>query len=58
MSKTEIKNESVQLLWPHGLTLAGEPYWITLLGASQEFENLLEFFFFYLKHVMLKQKKS
>lgn len=26
MSKTEIKNESVQLLWPHGLTLAGKPY--------------------------------
>lgn len=32
--------------------------WITLLGASEEFENLLDYFFYYLKHVMLKQKKS
>lgn len=31
--------------------------WITLLGASEEFENLLDYFFYYLKHIMLKQKK-
>lgn len=57
MSETEIKRELVQLLWPHGLTLAGEPY--GLLG-KEHLRNLklcLIIFFFYLKHVMLKQKK-